>query len=836
MDYKTFSELVADLETSMWDWNGATNGNITGENGEKFAQFYTYWGNYLEPTPAFLSYLSYLPGGIAKAFYQVTASLEHVFNNMFKLFGLFGYLGDSDTVIGQFFYWFQVIGTTLFSLILVVSAITGVFTKPVKYKNVITNFLLVTAVTSVMPLALTSIATAVAQDAMSIQTVSSEAPEGSQGYSSLAIQPMKNNVVDLKVLVDNDFSTELFPMDDYGYIKPVQKGSTAVNNITDSKSKRDTPDFATKIDFGATYGASNAKFIEDWEKDSGITGLKGLFLHKVNANYDGVVTITTHDVVDGLNAFEPVYLRYKVNWIGMFLQYAILITLLVSMSIKLVKSVFDIVIEAMISPLQGYTSLSSSKKYKELLRTMGGALAGIFFEVVIMRVTLEICRDLPTLSVSAVTKLSGGFFDGLNMWEQCLAAALVYVGIFFAAMQGVTMIERWLGVSTGHSDTAQQLLGAMMMGNAMATGAAGLTKGAMAAGGAAMNVASKVPGAVATGSKVIGNSLATTGGGITGAWNSVKDQGLMNTAQGGVRNMVNLADAMGKEAVGKAKDFVGGVSDHLGEKGMVAHDAVYKGLKNDAVPPKAGFSGSSLPFKSAGDYTLNPSGHYGGEDLYSSGASGGTIGLGSSDVSGGIATPEADSGAATGSELGGIGGGGISDFTSPQDSGEAFSGVSDPLSDSSSYAGAEAITEAPDLSSASTSPLTNSESAETPPLAQSTPISGADSSGFTGLRETSAGNGASSGGTSMSSQRGGVQETPKQESKPPKTPSSHPTSQKSNTQAPPPLKDKSSSNVRSNFQQSMQQMNYMSQQMQSATQRMQTQNHIRGAEIDESDE
>ena len=96
------------------------------------------------------------------------------------------------------------------------------------------------------------------------------------------------------------------------------------------------------------------------------------------------------------------------------MQYIILIVLLISMSIKLVKSVFDIVIEAMISPLQGYTSLSNSKKYKELLRTIGGALAGIFFEVVIMRVTLEILRDLPTLSVSAVTKLSGGFFDGLG--------------------------------------------------------------------------------------------------------------------------------------------------------------------------------------------------------------------------------------------------------------------------------------------------------------------------------------------------------------------------------------------------------------------------------------
>ena len=208
------------------------------------------------------------------------------------------------------------------------------------------------------------------------------------------------------------------------------------------------------------------------------------------------------------------------------------------MSIKLVKSVFDIVIEAMISPIQGYSSLSSSKKYKELLRTMGGALAGILFEVVIMRVTLEICRDLPTLSVSAVTKLSGGFFDGLNMWEQCLAASLVYIGIFFAAMQGVTMIERWLGISTGHSDTAQQLLGAMMAGQAFATGAGAVGNLAMGAGQFSMDMAKKVPGAVASGSKVLGNSLATTGGGIRGAFDAVRDQGVVNSAKGGLSKYV----------------------------------------------------------------------------------------------------------------------------------------------------------------------------------------------------------------------------------------------------------------------------------------------------------
>ena len=574
--YQTFSDLVNEVKN--------LNGEITGENAKKLAEFYSYWGNYLEPTPAFMAFLTYLPGGIVKALYQITSSLEHVFNNMFKLFGLFGYLGDQKTIIGQFFYWFQLLGTSLFTLILVVSAVAGVFTKPVKYKGVITNFLLVTAVTAVLPLALTTISTAVAQDAMSIQTVSSEAPSGSQPISSLALQPMKNNVVDLKVLIYKDFSTELFPMDDYGFIKPVQEGSTPVNNITDDPAQRDTTDFATKIDFGANYGTTNPEMLKRMQEDDKIAGIKGLFLHKLNSNNTGVESITEHRLINQLSAFESVYMRYKVNWIGMFLQYIILIVLLVSMIIKLVKSVFDILIEAMISPILGYSSLSNSKKYKELLRTIGGALAGIFFEVIIMRVTLEIFRDLPILSVSAVTKLSGGFFDGLNMWEQCLAAAFVYVGVFFAAMQGVAMIERWLGVSTGHSETAQQLLGAMMMGNAFAAGAGGLFNGGMALGQFGMDMAQKAPDALSKGSQILGNSLARTGGGIQGVLNSVKDQGLMNATKGGVSNIVDLAERKSFEAMQNTKGAVGNVLDKLDDKAVSAQNATYNALKNDAVP------------------------------------------------------------------------------------------------------------------------------------------------------------------------------------------------------------------------------------------------------------
>lgn len=714
MTYDTYSDLVNALEKGFLDINGKTNGNITGENAEKMASFYRYWSNYLDSTPAFLSFLAYIPGGIAKALYAITVSLEHVFNNMFKLFGLFGYLGDTNTVIGKFFQGFQLVGTTLFILILVTSAIAGVFTKPVKYKGVITNFLLVTMVTAVLPLALTTISSVVAQDAMNIQTVSSEAPEGSRYYSSLAIQPMKNNVVDLKVLIDNDFSTELFPLDNFGYIKPPKEGSTPVNNITDSTDKRDTTDFATRIDFGATYGASNSDLLKDMEaqykKKFGVDGIEGLFLHRLNSNQTGVETITKHRIAGELNSFEPVYMRYKVNWIGMFMQYIILIVLLISMSIKLVKSVFDIIIQAMISPIQGYSSLSNSKKYKELLRTMGGALAGIFFEVVIMRVTLEICRDLPTLSVSTVTKLSGGFFDGLSMWEQCLAACLVYIGVFLAAMQGVSMIERWLGVSTGHSETAQQLIGAMMAGQAFATGAGAVGNMALGLGGFGMNMAGKVPGAVASGSKVLGNSLATTGGGIRGAFNAVKDQGIAGAAKGGLSNMFSAADLMGQEAIGKVKDFAGGVADHVEQKEQAGHDAAYRGLKDYSLPTEP--------------RPVSPFDPDGGD--------GSTVSFGGD--------------TAISDDTGPSGGGIIDPTIMPSEpSGEAFSGISDPTS----------LTKEPPMSSPIKDTLRHSEN---------------------------------------------------------------------------------HSQVKRNFQQSMSDMHYMGQQMQQSAQRMQGQSHIRGAEIDESEE
>ncbi|EPT35481.1 pLS20_p028 family conjugation system transmembrane protein [Streptococcus agalactiae] len=571
MTYETFSDLIRDI--------GKLNGEITGEKGQKLASFYQYWHNYLDATPAVLTVINKLLGGMAKALYMMTLSLEHVFNNLFKLFGLFGYLTDSRTVIGQFYQSFQTLGLVIFVLVLIVSVMAGVFTKPVKYKEAVLTFLLVTLVTSILPMTLTTVSKTLAQDAVTIQSTNGK---GEANYSSLAIQPLKNNVVDLKVLVDKNFDTNLFPMDDHGYIMPVVDGAIPLNKITDDVSQKDSVDFVTQLDFGSSYGVTNAKYLEDWESTSKKEGLKGLFQHQLNANRDGVVSMNERLP---LKALEAVYPRYKVNWTAIFVQYGILLVLLISMSIKFVKSVVDILLQGIISPIQGYSSLNR-KKYVELLKTIGGALAGIVFEVMIMRITLEICRDFPGLSLATVEQFSGAFTTGMTGWEQFLACSVVYLGIFMAAMQGVTMIERWLGVSTGHSETAQQLIGAMMAGNAFASGAAGVGNLALGAGKMGVNAVKKTPSAIAGGVAKTAGSF----GGITDIW---KDQGTADTVKGGISSGIDAATAMVNQALG-----------HPVQKGKQAHDKAYEALKHQGDAKPSGKQGQQ------NEPSLEPSQHH----------------------------------------------------------------------------------------------------------------------------------------------------------------------------------------------------------------------------------
>lgn len=576
--FQTFSEMVQKA-------GGSLDGSELSEQANKaLLAFYRYWGNYLDAIPAFLGFLYKPLGMLALGLYYLTNSLEHVFNNLFKLLGLFGYLEDRNTIIGQFYYYGQLLGVTLFTLLLILRVLIGLFGKRPKYKDIINHVLLVTIVTAVLPMGITQITKVLANDMYNVQTTEANSvttsgnvtvirPSKGISYSSLALQPIKNNVVDLKVLMDNDFDVNKFPLDSQGFIKPVKANSTAVNAITDQASEKDKPNFIANIDFSNMLGTTNPELLEQLEKSYGNKGkgYKGLYLHKIDDLGTGITSITEHRMMKGLSAFEPVYPRYKVNWIGLFSQSLILIVLLLMMSVKVVKSIFETILTCIVAPIQGYTSVESSKKFKELVLTIGSAFVGIFFEMIIMRVMLEFMRDLPSLTLSGVSWLSGDFFDGLNTWEQCLTSIIVYLGIFFGAMQGVTVIERWLGVSTGHSDTMQQVIGGMMMANMATAGAKGLAHGIGALGSGAIDLAKRAP----QGMKAVGNSIAKAGGGLSGAVDAVKEQGLKGAVQSG---MANAGNAIGEKTSGISESAM----NALDQSSQAGYDSVKGSLTPDA--------------------------------------------------------------------------------------------------------------------------------------------------------------------------------------------------------------------------------------------------------------
>lgn len=564
MDYQKFSDLTKAVSK--------TDGDFTGDDAQKWSQFYHYWSQYLHPQGAFWAFIYVVPGGIAKAMYQITAALEHVYNNLFKLFGLFGYLGDQKTIVGQIYHYGQLFGLSGFLLVLTYKMISTAWGKKPKYGEYFTNFLKVTFIIFVLPLMVTTIGTAMAKGAQNAQTMTANGKQ----FSSLAIQPMKSNVVDLKALINNDWDTSKFELDDQGNLKPNQKSGVQLNYITDSTKKRTSSNFVTNVDFTANYGATDSTVLDDMEEENNgaYKGVKGLFLHKLDANGSGITTIKDHKMLKGLNAFDSTYMRYQVNWIGMYLQYGLLIFLLIFMSVKLVKSVVDILIQGMLFPAYGYfTAASSSKKLKEFVMTIFGAFMGILFEVIIMRVVLEICRDFPSLSLAAVKGLDSSFFSGLTMWEQVMASALVYLGTFLAAMQGTSLIERWLGVSTGHSDAMQQVAGSLLMASALTQGATAAGHGTAAATATGAKAAWAGTKAAGRGAKKAAGGANKTAAALKGINEAMREQGVGGALKSGATNGWQKVSDTIQSGLDQANGVLDKGSDQFDGAQVGAHNA-----------------------------------------------------------------------------------------------------------------------------------------------------------------------------------------------------------------------------------------------------------------------
>lgn len=572
-NFTSFSDFMNSMGSSGF------TGNITDPIETKAALwFYNYWGNYLQPEPGILSFLWTILGWGVIALYNVTAALENVFNNLFKLFGLFDYLSDPNSLIGKFYQGFQILGIAIFTMLLIVQITVSVFGKPFKYKDALLHFLLVTFVCAVLPATITKVSSVFYQDLTNKQTGIENITGNSNRKSSkeknkdtLAIQPVKNNVTDVLELVRGDFNTKKFPLDKYGNIK----GNGTYNSITDDPNKRMDGDFITRMNFGATLGATDTETLDNLEKNAKMKGIKGLFLHYPSDTGASIKSVNEHRFLSGANLAEKVYPRYKTNFLAIYAQYTVLIILLALMCVKLVTSIFELLITGLIAPIQGYSSVTSHSKFKELLLTITGTIAGIYFEAIIMRIVLEIMRDFPTIAMTVydsngnVVGKSATFFSGLGPFQSALASIVVYLGLFFGAMRGVTIVERWLGVSVGQNDMAQQVMGAMIATNAISQvgkGVGNTALGLAGAGGTALGAVKQAPNIANT----VAGGLGKASGMVEGVRDSFGNQGVGATLRGG---LLNADDAVS----GKIQQGV----DNFKEKQQQGKDSASAAFKNN---------------------------------------------------------------------------------------------------------------------------------------------------------------------------------------------------------------------------------------------------------------
>lgn len=558
--WSSLSDLVAEtgLENKLdpkWPSNESTTIAV--------ASFYEQWAQYLRPVTSIFVFFIIIPEYISKWLYSLSYALEVVFENLFKLMGIIDTVSDSSSMIGQVYAWAGRIGLGLF-IVLVMFRITLAFLgAPFKYKELFSNLILVTAAISVLPTFLTTMTGLIADSSSNLTNYNF----GNSVKGSLSIQPLQQNVTDLKLIIRNNFNLESMEatMDDSGFLVTTNN----LNRITDKN--------IWSTNFTRTIGPDNKELMEAYKEKgdnsstySGVATILSSVLDDVNYS-DGEANITMYKSRAAGTPFAMMNmtrLRFKVNWIALFAQQIVLLLLLFGLAMRMVQTVFRVSVATMVAPIVGWTTIDDSSKFVELLQEVVSGIAGIWFEVLMVKFAIWFLTNYKTVSLTSASTISGNFFSGLGYFETIVGTLAVYIGTFLAVAQGSSAIERWLGINTGVGKDAAM--------GAMAT--VGAYRGAKGIGQSI--VGKPGPNGKRYGG-VVGNarSIANFGGkvqngvnhSIKGLGNKIKNTGRefqniskgVSTFAGAVSNPKGTFESMGDSVKGSVEQFKSNVSSSL---------------------------------------------------------------------------------------------------------------------------------------------------------------------------------------------------------------------------------------------------------------------------------
>lgn len=578
---------LSDMISQSKDWPNEVGSKGWGGDKDKellLASFYAQWDQYLHPTTGVFIAFGFIPEMLSKGIYSFSYAIEKAYLNMFKLFGMFDYISQSDSFVGQVYKWLQIVGISLFVLVTLIRLIMAIAGAPFRYREFFNHIILVTFSVASLPVFASKFGSAIAKDTVGLAYYDIT---GSGQSVSLSVTPFRNNTVDLEMLYAMDFDT-----DKLGYNEDTHfiAGDKNWNTISDGN--------IWFTNFTETYGPTNKAMLQyysgregrvsslpkmlgiredgsvDWGQQvkngvamsNPVTALlqtsklfftgwkeeKDLKEDQANSPYNGFSdvmrsTLNTIRYADGKiayarvttsksgyflgfdnTAFLPTYARYKVDWIALITQQIIILLLLIGLLVTTVRVIFKTLITVIISPLVSYAAVGNSMRILEVWQEVMTGIAAIWFQLLFVKVAQwflitysEVKLNLGSGASAAAKKtLGGSFYDGLDPFQHAIATIAVYLGVYLAVSQGSKVLERWLGIDTNLSSGTK-------------AGVATMAVGAMAAskiGGGARNFA-------------VGRYNPTTGRRNQSGFNHLK-----NSVGSGINGLRDAGGAVGATA------------------------------------------------------------------------------------------------------------------------------------------------------------------------------------------------------------------------------------------------------------------------------------------------
>lgn len=522
---------LSDMISQSKDWPNEVGSKGWGGDKDKellLASFYAQWDQYLHPTTGIFIAFGFIPEMLSKGIYSFSYAIEKAYLNMFKLFGMFDYISQSDSFVGQVYKWLQIVGIALFVMVTLIRLIMAMAGAPFRYREFFNHIILVTFSVTALPVFASKFGSAIAKDTVGLAYYDIT---GSGQSVSLSVTPFRSNTVDLEMLYAMDFDT-----DKLGYNEDTHfiAGDKNWNTISDGN--------IWFTNFTETYGPTNKAMLQyysgregrvsslpkmlgiredgsvDWWQQvkngaamsNPVTALlqtsklfftgwkeqKDLKEDQANSPYNGFSdvmrsTLNTIRYADGKiayarvttsksgyflgfdnTAFLPTYARYKVDWIALITQQIIILLLLIGLLVTTVRVIFKTLITVIISPLVSYVAVGNSMRILEVWQEVMTGIAAIWFQLLFVKVAQwflitysEVKLNLGSGASAAAKKtLGGSFYDGLDPFQHAIATIAVYLGVYLAVSQGSKVLERWLGIDTNLSSGTKAGVATMAVG------------------------------------------------------------------------------------------------------------------------------------------------------------------------------------------------------------------------------------------------------------------------------------------------------------------------------------------------------------------------------------